>query len=95
MKPPIRKIVLDVLKPIKGPSVIEIAEEVASIEGVDGVNVTVMEIDVDTMTLMITVEGKRIDYKKLEERLERLGCVVHSIDRVAAGNKVVEEGIED
>lgn len=91
MKPPIRRIVLDVLKPIKGPSVIEIAEEVASIDGIDGVKVTVMEIDVDTMTLLITVEGKKIDYKKLEERLERLGCVVHSIDQVAAGSRIIEE----
>ena len=91
MKAPIRRLVLDVLKPVKGPSIVEIGEELASLDGVEGVNITVKEIDVDTMTLSITIEGKSIDFKKLEEKLETLGCVIHSIDQVVAGIKLVEE----
>jgi len=91
LKAPIRRLVLDVLKPVKGPSIVEIGEELASLDGVEGVNITVKEIDVDTMTLSITIEGKSIDFKKLEEKLEVLGCVIHSIDQVVAGIKLVEE----
>ncbi len=91
MKAPIRRLVLDVLKPVKGPSIVEIGEELASLDGVEGVNITVKEIDVDTMTLSVTVEGKSIDFKKLEEKLEHLGCVIHSIDQVVAGIKLIEE----
>ncbi|MEN2999727.1 MAG: DUF211 domain-containing protein [Acidilobaceae archaeon] len=91
MRSPIRRLVLDVLKPIKGLSIVEIGREVASLEGIEGVNVTVKEIDVDTMTLVVTIEGKSIDFEKLEEKLESLGCVIHSIDQVVAGSKIVEE----
>ncbi len=91
MKAPIRRVVLDILKPVKGPSIVEISEELASLNGIEGVNITVKEIDVDTMTLSVTVEGKNIDFKKLEEKLEFLGCIIHSIDQVVAGAKLVEE----
>ncbi|MEM0365794.1 MAG: DUF211 domain-containing protein [Acidilobaceae archaeon] len=91
MKAPIRRIVLDVLKPVKGLSIVDISQEIATLNGVEGVNITVKEIDVDTMTLLITIEGKNIDFNDLEEKLETLGCVIHSIDQVVAGSKIVEE----
>ncbi|MFZ8795047.1 MAG: DUF211 domain-containing protein [Acidilobaceae archaeon] len=91
MKASIRRLVLDVVKPVKGPSIVDVSVELASLDGVEGVNITVKEIDVDTMTLSVTVEGKDIDFKKLEEKLELLGCVIHSIDQVVAGVKLVEE----
>jgi len=94
---PIRRLVLDVLKPLKGPSVVDVAREIASIEGVDGVNLTVKEIDVETLTVSITVEGSDIDFEKVKDRLEILGCVIHSVDQVVAGSKIVDEpkGLED
>jgi hypothetical protein len=79
------------VKPVRGPSIVDVSVELASLDGVEGVNITVKEIDVDTMTLSVTVEGKDIDFKKLEEKLELLGCVIHSIDQVVAGVKLVEE----
>ncbi|MDM7274868.1 MAG: DUF211 domain-containing protein [Thermoprotei archaeon] len=90
-KAPIRRLVLDILKPVKGPSIVDIGSEIASMDGIDGVNITVKEIDVDTMTLVVTLEGANINYEELEEKLENLGCVIHSIDQVVAGSKIVEE----
>ena len=84
MKASIRRLVLDVVKPVRGPSIVDVSVELASLDGVEGVNITVKEIDVDTMTLSVTVEGKDIDFKNLEEKLELLGCVIHSIDQVVA-----------
>jgi len=84
LKASIRRLVLDVVKPVRGPSIVDVSVELASLDGVEGVNITVKEIDVDTMTLSVTVEGKDIDFKNLEEKLELLGCVIHSIDQVVA-----------
>ena len=91
MQAPIRRLLLDILKPIKGPSIVDVARAIASLDGVDGVNITVKEIDVDTITLSMTVEGTDIDFEVLRGKLEELGCVIHSIDQVVAGKRIVEE----
>lgn len=91
MQAPIRRLLLDILKPIKGPSIVDVARSVASLPGVDGVNITVKEIDVDTITLSMTIEGSSIDFDMLQKKLEELGCAIHSIDQVVAGKKIVEE----
>jgi len=88
---PLRRIVLDVMKPIKGPSIIDVAKNIASINGVEGVNITVEEMDVETAGLNITVEGNDIPFEKVEDMLETLGCVIHSIDQVITGKRMVEE----
>jgi len=88
---PIRRLVLDILKPIKGPSIVDVAREVASLTGVSGVNITVKEIDVETITLSMTVQGEDIDFEALRVKLEELGCVIHSIDQVIAGKQIIEE----
>ncbi len=88
---PIRRLLLDILKPIKGPSIVDVARSIASLPGIDGVNITVKEIDVDTITLSMTVEGASIDFDMLQRKLEELGCAIHSIDQVVAGKRIVEE----
>jgi len=88
---PLRRLVLDILKPIKGPSIVDVAREVASLEGVQGVNITVKEFDVETVTLSMTIEGENLDYEELKNKLEELGCVIHSIDQVVAGKQIIEE----
>ena len=88
---PIRRLVLDILKPIKGPSIVDVAREVASLTGVSVVNITVKEIDVETITLSMTVQGEDIDFEALRVKLEELGCVIHSIDQVIAGKQIIEE----
>ncbi|MEB3844541.1 MAG: DUF211 domain-containing protein [Desulfurococcales archaeon] len=91
MSAPLRRVVLDILKPLKGLSIIEVSREIASLPGVQGVNVTVREIDVETVTLSMTIEGDNIDFDRVSEKLEELGCIIHSIDQVVAGSKIVEE----
>lgn len=86
----IRRVVLDALKPLKEPSIIDIAKSIASIPGVSGINITVNEVDVETMGLIITIEGDDIDYEKVEKKLEELGVVIHSVDQVVVGDRIVE-----
>jgi len=80
----IRRLVLDVLKP-HSPSLPEFATKLSSMSGVDGVNVTLIEIDKDTETIKITIDGQ-LDYGTIRAAIEEWGGVVHSIDEVIAGN---------
>jgi len=72
----IRKLVLDVLKPIKGPSIVEMAEKLSKIEGVEGVNISVTDMDVETMGLIVVIEGNDIPYAKVRELIEEMGSAL-------------------
>ncbi|MEM1644729.1 MAG: DUF211 domain-containing protein [Ignisphaera sp.] len=81
---PITRLVLDVLKTIKGSSIVELAEKIAEIPGIRTVNIKVNEIDVETLTLTIVIEGERIDFTKIKNIIDSMGAVIHSVDEVTA-----------
>lgn len=81
------RIVLDVLKPHE-PSLPEFAEKLGAMEGVEGVDVALLEIDKETETLKITVDGE-LDYSKIRSKIEEWGGVVHSVDEVVVGQKSI------
>ncbi len=86
----IRRIVLDVLKP-HSPSIVELSRKIAALKGVQGVNCTIEEVDQETESLRVTIEGDSVDYEKVAEVIRAAGAVIHSIDSVSAGKKLVEE----
>jgi len=86
----IKRIILDVLKPHK-PSILEIADRLGDLDGISGVNISLEEIDTNTHSVKITIEGIDINYKKVEEAIMDCGASIHSIDGVSAGMKIVEE----
>jgi uncharacterized protein len=86
----IRRLVLDVDKAIKRPSLIELAQAIDGCEGVEAFNITVEEIDIETVGMIITVEGENLDYDKIALAIENIGAVVHSIDQVVAGSRLIE-----
>ena len=87
---PIRRLVLDVLKPIRGISIVDLAEKISVIEGVEGVNISVTDMDVETMGLMIVIEGVNLNFDEIKKILEEDGCAIHSIDEVVSGSRMVE-----
>jgi hypothetical protein len=91
-RPPIRRIVIDAAIPTKGVTIVDVARELYKVDGVKAVRITVDDVDVDVLGLAIVVEGVDIDYDKLEEVLEKVGGVVHSIDEVVVGEYVPEAG---
>jgi hypothetical protein len=91
----IRRLVLDVLKPIRGTSLVDLAEKIASLEGVEGVNISVTDMDVETMGLMIVIEGTNINFEEVKQTLENQGCAIHSIDEVVSGTKMVEGRVKE
>ena len=91
----IRRLVLDVLKPIRGTSLVELAEKVSSLDGIEGVNISVTDMDVETMGLMIVIEGTNINFEEVKQTLENQGCAIHSIDEVVSGNRMVEGRVKE
>lgn len=86
----IRRLALDVDKVVDRPDLVTLARALESVPGVAAVNITVTEIDIETVGTDITVEGPDIDVGALFTAIERAGAVLHSIDEVVAGDRVIE-----
>ena len=86
----IKRLVLDVLK-LHNPTIIEIANVIGKLVGIDGVNISLYEVDQKTENVKITIEGDRIDFDTIKKTIEDYGAAVHSIDEVASGKRLVEE----
>ncbi len=86
----IRRVVLDVLKP-HTPSMVELAVQLADIEGIDGVDVSLTEMDQKVENVKITCEGDSINYEEVEKIIIQNGASIHSLDKVSAGASLIEE----
>ncbi|PUA31431.1 MAG: hypothetical protein B7O98_07910 [Zestosphaera tikiterensis] len=91
----LKKVVLDVLKPIKGYSLVTLAQNLTKVDGVKRVSVVVNEIDVETVTLNVTVEGDDIDFDGLRSSLEGMGAVIHSVDEVIVESEEISSSEEE
>jgi len=88
----LRRLVLDVLKPLE-PSIVELVQLLAELEGVDGVNISIYEIDRRVENAKITVEGHDLRFDEIAHVIDENGGAVHSIDEVAAGKVLIEDVI--
>lgn len=86
----LRRLVLDVLKPLD-PSIVQLVQQLADQDGVDGVNISIYEIDRRVENAKITVEGHDLRYDVIVHVIEENGGAVHSIDEVAAGRVLIED----
>jgi hypothetical protein len=86
----IKRLVLDVLKPHK-PGVVELSEALSTLDGIEGVNIIIYEIDQQVENAKIIIVGNSIDFENIKNKVEEMGATIHSVDEVAAGNIVVEE----
>ncbi|MEM2143397.1 MAG: DUF211 domain-containing protein [Candidatus Thorarchaeota archaeon] len=85
----IRRLVLDVLKP-HSPMLPDLAVMLARDPRVTGVNITLKEVDQNTESISVTLEGEDLSFDALKTILEDAGAVIHSIDQVLAGRRIVE-----
>ena len=70
---------------------IEVAEKIGDLDGITGVNISLEEVDAETDSIKITIEGSNIDYEKVKNAITDCGAVIHSIDGVSAGIKIIDE----
>jgi hypothetical protein len=87
----LKKLVLDVLKPIREPTLVTLAKNLSKVNGVREVSIVVSEMDVETVTLVVTINGDDIDYEEVENTLRELGVALHSVDEVVFESEVTEE----
>ena len=86
----LRRLVLDVLKPLE-PSIVELVQLLAAVKGVDGVNISIYEIDRRVENAKITVEGQDLSYEDISGLIQENGGAIHSIDEVAAGKVLIDD----
>ena len=86
----VRLLVLDVMKPHQ-PNILHLSTALSDVDGVDGCDVTLYEMDSKVENVKVTVQGISIDYEKIKEVVESVGATIHSIDKVSSGVELVEE----
>lgn len=81
---------MDVDKAIARPDLLDVAEAIEAVSGVAAVNITVADIDIETVGMKVTVEGELIDASGLVRAIEKTGAAMHSIDEVVAGTRIID-----
>jgi len=77
----VKRLVLDVLKPHQ-PNALEFSQVLAKAGGNYRICITVLEVDENTETLQVVVEGDAIDFDAVQSGISDLGGSLHSIDEV-------------
>ena len=88
--PTVKKIVLDVLKPHQ-PSIPELASRLVACHGVDHVNITLAEIDQNTESIKVQVDGSDVKLDGLRKCIEELGATIHSVDEVEVVRRTTQK----
>lgn len=86
----VRRLVLDVLKP-HSPYMLEIAKQLADLDGIDGVDMSLIEMDQKVENVKITCEGDSVDYDNVEKVIKANGATIHSVDKISVGTSLIEE----
>jgi hypothetical protein len=86
----IKRVVLDVLK-LRDPPLPEFALQLCSTPNVSDVRVSLIEIDQNTESVKVTMDGEDIDLEFVQKMMKDYGAVVHSIDEVFVGRKDVTD----
>ena len=82
----VNRLILDVLKP-HHPNALEFSRRIAETGSVDRVRLTVVEMDENTETLQIVIEGDDIDFEAVQAAIGEMGGSLHSIDEVEVGKR--------
>jgi uncharacterized protein len=86
----IRRLLFDVDKALSRPSLLDIATAIDGCRGIEAFNISVGDIDVETMDTNVTIEGDNLDYNEIVAAIEATGAVVHGVEQIAVGTRIVE-----
>ena len=82
----VKKLVLDVLKPHQ-PNSLEFSCKLADVGDDYRVVLTVIEVDENTETLQVTIEGSDLDFDAIQAAITDMSASLHSIDVVEVESK--------
>ncbi len=80
-----KRLVLDILKP-HHPDILEFARTIAARGAGYQVKIKVLEIDENTETLEVIIEGNNIEFELITSSIKEMGASLHSIDGVDVVN---------
>jgi hypothetical protein len=79
----VKRILLDVLKPHQ-PGSLEFAEALADLDPNYRVNLRVEEVDENTESIIVLIEGENIHFEDIDQAIKKMGGTIHSVDEVEA-----------
>lgn len=82
----VQRLILDVLKPHQ-PNALEFARAIASLGEGYRVDIRVLEVDEQTETLQVVIEGEGLDFERISDAISENGASLHSIDEVSVAGK--------
>lgn len=86
----VRRLMLDVDRAMERPDMLSLARAIDGVRGIQGANITVNDIDMETVGMEVTVEGDDIDVEGLMRAIEKAGAAVHSIDEIVFGSRIID-----
>ena len=86
----VRRLVLDTLKPLE-PTIIDLAQQISELPGVDSVNISIYEIDRKVENAKVTIEGPDIQFDAVDDLIREFGGSIHSIDEAVAGKSIIDD----
>jgi uncharacterized protein len=86
----VRRMLLDVDKAVARPSLLEIGDAISACVGVAALNISLGDVDVETMGLEVTIEGTGLNYDEIVHAIEQTGAVVHGVEEIVAGDHILE-----
>lgn len=85
----LRRVELDVMKP-SDPSIVDVSKNLSALKSVENVDVMVMDVERKVEKLRIILEGENLDFDDVRVCLESMGAVIHAVDRVCRGSRIIE-----
>jgi len=87
----LRIVVLDVLKPHE-PDILKFGRGLLEERSIESLNISVFEIDKETESIKLVLSGKNIIFDSVRKKIEKMGAVIHSIDKAVLGkDDIIEE----
>ncbi|MEJ2241422.1 MAG: DUF211 domain-containing protein [Candidatus Bathyarchaeota archaeon] len=77
----ITRVLLDSLKS-RELSIVELSRVLGSVNGVNEVDIVVVEVDSNTETIKVTLVGPQIDYNEVKKVMEKYGVSIKGIDEI-------------
>ena len=77
----IRRILFEALKP-REVSIIDLSRVLCSVNGVEECDIVVVDVDVKTETIKVTIRGPSIDYEAISKIMEEQAISIKGIDEV-------------
>ncbi len=78
----VKRLLLDSLKP-RELSIIELSKALGSVDGVEEVNIVVIEVDSKTETIKVTIKGPQINHSTVRKVMEKHGVSIKGVDEIS------------